>query len=186
MPSSTPEPLSRRAALRRGATGAALAAMAPLSLAARPRVPDLLVRWAEGWSSVTEPDQLLALVAPDIVYEDVAVGDVVKGVEAFRTLLVEAGKAIPDLHIEVFDGFADDAMAAAEYSISGTQTGDLPYLKATDASFRIRSASVFVLANGKIARESRYYDMARFLEQLGALSPANLPKLGTPPATPGG
>lgn len=77
-------------------------------------------------------------------------------------------------------------MAAAEYSISGTQSGDLPYLKATDESFRIRAASVFVLADGKIARESRYYDMARFLEQLGALAAADLPKLGTPPATPGG
>lgn len=100
MPNSPLEPLSRRAALRLGATGAALAATAPIALASGGPVPDLLGRWAEGWSSVTEPGKLLTLVAPDILYEDVAVGDVLKGVEAFRTLLDEAGKAIPDFHIE--------------------------------------------------------------------------------------
>jgi len=110
----------------------------------------------------------------------------VRGAESFRGLLAEAAKAIPDFRVELFDGFATETMAAAEYAITGTQTGDLPYLKATGKPFRLRAASVFVLDNEKIRRESRYYDMARFLTQLGGLPPADLPPLGTPAARPGG
>lgn len=177
--------LSRRAALTIGASAAAFAGTVRLASAEGP-TPELLTAWAEAWSAVNEPDKLLALVTSDVIYEDVAVGDVVKGAEALRDLLAEAANAIPDFRIELFGGLANDNMAAAEYAISGTQTGDLPYLKSSGRAFRIRAASIFVLTDGKIARESRYYDMARFLEALGGLSEADLPKLGTPPETPGG
>jgi steroid delta-isomerase-like uncharacterized protein len=145
-----------------------------------------LARWADGWSTLGDPQKLLALVTTDVVYEDVAVGDVVQGAESLRGLLAVAAKAIPDFHVELFDGFATETMAAAEYAITGTQTGGLPYLRATGKPFRLRAASVFVLENEKIRRESRYYDIARFLTQLGGLAPADLPPLSIPAAKPGG
>lgn len=185
MPISRILPVSRRVALRVGAGGAALAGTPRTLVAANARAK-LLARWAEGWSAPGDPEKLLALVTADIVYEDVAVGDVVRGTTSFRDLLATAAKAIPDFRVELFDGFATETMASAEYAITGTQTGDLPYLKATGKPFRLRAASVFVLENKKIRRESRYYDMARFLTQLGGLPPADLPRLGAPAAKPGG
>lgn len=186
MPISRFLPGSRRAALGLGAVGAALAVTRSRILAAGNTEAKFLARWADGWSRLGDPEKLLALVTADVVYEDVAVGDVVQGAASFRGLLATAAKAIPDFRVELFDGFATGTMAAAEYAITGTQTGDLPYLRATGKTFRLRAASVFVLENEKIRRESRYYDMARFLVQLDGLSRANLPPLGTPAAKPGG
>ena len=66
----------------------------------------------------------------------------------------------------------------------GTQSGDLPYLTATGKSFSLRAASIFTLVEGKIQRESRYYNMLSFLAQLGAVSGDTLPPLGTPQPAP--
>lgn len=178
--------VSRGEALRVGGIAAALAFAAPSASIARGTRTQLLDQWAQGWSNLSDPAKLLALVTTDVVYEDVAAGDVERGADAFRALLAVAAKAMPNFHIELFDGFTTDTMAAAEYAITGTQSGDLPYLKATGKSFRLRAASVFVLDGGKIKRESRYYDMASFLEQVGVLSPKELPALGTPALKPGG
>ena len=95
-------------------------------------------------------------------------------------MLTEAGAAIPDFTISLASGLVDGDLAAAEYVISGTQAGDLPYLAATGKRFSLRAASVFTLAGGRIQRESRYYNMLSFLTQLGALSGDTLPPLGTP------
>jgi steroid delta-isomerase-like uncharacterized protein len=186
MPISQFRPVSRRATLGVIATGAAFAVTVPRTFAAGNTESKFLTRWADGWSTLGDPQNLLALVTADVIYEDVAVGDTVRGVEPFRGLLAEAAKAIPDFRVELFDGFTTDTMAAAEYEITGTQMGDLPYLKATGKPFHLRAASVFVIQNDKIKRESRYYDLARFLTQIGGLPSADLPSLGTPAAKPGG
>jgi steroid delta-isomerase-like uncharacterized protein len=181
---------TRRVALR-GLGGGALAAAGLAGLTARAAAqgtpvaaPEILLRWEEGWSTVGDPSLLLSVVTEDVVYEDVAVGDVVTGAANLQALLAEAGAAIPDFAVTLQTSVATDEFAAAEYLISGTQTGDLPYLAATGASFSIRAVSFFELADGLIRRESRYYDMVQFLTQLGGLSEATLQDLGTPPSSP--
>lgn len=169
-----------------GAASAALAVTLQANALEANASTDLLAEWAAGWSTPGEPEKLLALFDERMVYEDVAYGDVLQGPQAFRKLLAGVKQSIPDFRIRIFDGFSSERMAAVEYEITGTQTGDLPYLKATGKPFRLRATSSLVLEAGKISRESRYYDMARFLVQLGALAPAELPPLGTPASKPGG
>ena len=176
--------VTRRVAL--GAAGAGLATIMQGDVQKASAAPALLTAWADGWSTLGEPERLLALFDDEMAYEDVAFGDVVRGTDGFRTLLGGVKQAIPDFRIQMFDGFSAENMAAVEYEITGTQTGDLPYLKATGKPFRLRASSILSLKGGKISRESRYYDMCRFLVQLGALAPAELPPLGTPAARPGG
>lgn len=77
-------------------------------------------------------------------------------------------------------------MAATEYTISRTQRGDLPYLKASGKPFRIRASSIFEIEDGKIRRETRYYNVAHFLAQLGGLDSSVLSRLGTEARRPGG
>ncbi len=62
-------------------------------------------------------------------------------------------------------------MAEAHYgfAMTGTQTGDMPGLPATDRSFSIRGASVGELAGDKIKRKSDYWSLASLLQQLGIL-----------------
>lgn len=148
--------------------------------------PDVLQKWEAAWSNTGDPSQLLDIVTDDVVFEDVAIGDVLTGTEALKNLLAEAGSAVPDFAVSIQTSFATDTMAAAEYVISGTQTGDLPYLASSGKSFRIRASSVFELEGGKIRRESRYYDAARFLNDLGGLNGSTFAKLTTPASAPGG
>lgn len=172
--------------MQAGAAGLALASLGRQTTLAQESSapPDLLQRWAAGWSNLADPSELLELVTENIVYEDVAVGDVVEGVPGFTTLLAEAHKGIPDFSIMLEDGFTGEGFAAAEYLITRTQSGRLPYLAASDRPFRLRAASVFVLEGGRIQRESRYCNMLSFLGQLGGLAGDHLPPLGIPPAEP--
>jgi steroid delta-isomerase-like uncharacterized protein len=149
-------------------------------------MPELLLQWAAGWSTLGDPSILLGAFTDDAIYEDVAAGDVLQGADAVRQLLTEAAAAIPDFTVTLQTGFATAELAAAEYLITGTQTGDLPYLAATGKPFTLRANSIFVLEGGLIRRESRYYDMIQFLTQLGGLTDAALADLGTPAAEPGG
>lgn len=188
---------SRRAAIQ-GLGGGALAlagvialhagasAKATPMLATPAAGSNLIQQWAAGWSHLGDPSILLGVVTDDVTYEDVAVGEVLRGRAALRQLLTTAGAAIPNFTISVLTSLVTEQMGAAEYRISGTQSGDLPYLKATGKPFSIRASSVFALQDGKIRRESRYYDMVQFLRQLGGLHTATFDSLGTPPAEPGG
>lgn len=178
--------VSRRAAVVAGAFGLAGVGLSSRLAAAQatPQAPDLLRQWAVGWSNLADPSSLLALVTDDVVYEDVAAGDLVTGIAGFKQLLTDAYTGIPDFTITLDSGLVSGELAAAEYVISGAQTGDLPYLAATGKSFSLRAASIFTLADGKIQRESRYYNMLSFLTQLGALSDGTLPPLGTPQPAP--
>jgi steroid delta-isomerase-like uncharacterized protein len=178
--------VNRRAAVLAGAAGLASVGLSSSRVAAQatPEAPALLQQWAAGWSNLADPSTLLALVTDDVVYEDVAAGDLVEGATAFKQLLGDAYTAIPDFTITLDTGFVSGDLAAAECVISGNQSGDLPYLAATGKSFSLRAASIFTLAGGKIQRESRYYSMLSFLTQLGALSGDKLPPLGTPQPAP--
>jgi len=55
-----------------------------------------------------------------------------------------------------------------EWVAGGTHTSDYPGLPATGRSFSIHGVTVAVRQNGKIVRESLYYDMAEVARQLGS------------------
>lgn len=149
-------------------------------------IPEVIRTWATGWSTSSDPSLLLDAVADDVVFEDVAIGGLFHGTEALKELLNEVQSAVPDFKVSVQTAFATESMAAVEYVISGTQTGDLPYLASGGKSFSIRASSVFELEGGKIRRESRYYDAARFLNELGGLNESTFATLVAPAAQPGG
>jgi steroid delta-isomerase-like uncharacterized protein len=187
---------SRRTALK-GLAGGAIAAAGVIGLSANagaqptpvatPVVTnDILQQWAAGWSMVSDPSILLGVITDDVIFEDVAAGDLLVGSDALAELLAGVVVAIPDFTITLQTSQWSGQMAAAEYLISGTQTGDLPYLAATGKAFSIRASSVFGLEGGLIRRESRYYDMVQFLTQLGALNDETVSQLGTPATEPGG
>jgi len=56
----------------------------------------------------------------------------------------------------------------AEWVAEGVHTGDLPGLPASGLSFSIRGVTVVIRHNGKIVRESLYYDVNELHRQLGS------------------
>jgi steroid delta-isomerase-like uncharacterized protein len=172
--------LSRRAAL--GRLGGGLAAALALAAGGRrvaaqeagpaatpPGLPPLLAEW-EAAMATHDPDRILALYAADAVWEEVALNLVARGHEEIRAHLERLFVATPDIAFDLAGGFAAGDRVAAEWTVTGTSTGDFPGLPpATGQRFSFRGASIFELADGQIARYTEYWDAYAFLVQLGAL-----------------
>jgi steroid delta-isomerase-like uncharacterized protein len=179
--------LSRRSALRRLGGGG----LAALALAAGRRqtaaqeatpeaLPAILAEW-EAAMATHDPEQILALYTDDALWEEVPLNVVARGQEAIRAHLDGVFAATPDIVYDVSSGFAAGDRAVAEWTISGTLTGDFPGLPpGTGQPFTVRGVSIFDLADGRITRYTEYWDALTFLVQLGALPAPGAAAAGTP------
>ena len=75
--------------------------------------------------------------------------------------------AIPGLQITATNRVVQGNQLTVEWMASGTHTGDYPGIAAVGRAFSIPGVTVVVRQNGKIVRESLYYDMAEVRRQLG-------------------
>ncbi|MGZ4664631.1 MAG: ester cyclase [Frankiaceae bacterium] len=130
-------------------------------------VTDLVRGWADAWSA--DVDALLALFVDDLVYEDVTLGVVNRSKDELRAFAGVFMAAVPDCRVELNAAFGEGENAAAAWTMSGSQKGDLPETPATGRSFTIRGASLFRLSGDRIKEVHDYWDMATFLPQLGVL-----------------
>ena len=76
--------------------------------------------------------------------------------------------AVPGVTITVTKRIVRGDQLTVEWVARGTHQHDYPGLPATGRSFAIPGVTVVVRRDGKIARESLYYDMAEVHRQLGA------------------
>lgn len=75
--------------------------------------------------------------------------------------------AMPDMHIEMTNRVVHGDQLTVEWTAKGTHQHDYPGLPATGRAFSIPGVTVVVRREGKIVRESLYYDMAEVQRQLG-------------------
>ena len=75
--------------------------------------------------------------------------------------------AIPDLQIKITNRLVHANQVSAEWVATGTHTGDLPGMPATGRPFTLRGVTVSVRQDGKIVRESLYYDVNDLYRQIG-------------------
>ena len=132
----------------------------------------MLDEWAIAWSSSAnnDPERVLALFADDGMYEDVTTGVVVRGKEELRRYLIGAFATIPDFTFSVLRRFASGRWAAIEWTMSGTNRGDWAGMPATGKRFAsVRGTSILELEDGKIRRQSDYWDAATVMQQVGLL-----------------
>jgi steroid delta-isomerase-like uncharacterized protein len=145
-----------------------------VSKAFRPRRSERLFDdWATAWSSndsSKDPERVLALFVDDCVFEDVTFGIVARGKKELRSFANRAFAAIPDFKYGVRSRFATSQWAVIEWVMSGTHKGDLPGIPATGKRFSsVRGSTILGLEDGKIRRESDYWDAATFMKQVGML-----------------
>jgi steroid delta-isomerase-like uncharacterized protein len=132
------------------------------------RVGGMLQDWAAAWSS-HDIEKLLSLCTDDCVYEDVTMGAVNRGKAAVRQFADVVFAAFPDFKIELTSGFLAGDWAGAEWTMSGTHKGDLPAMPASGKGFSLRGSTIYELRDGKIKRNSDYWDMVTFLKQIGLM-----------------
>jgi steroid delta-isomerase-like uncharacterized protein len=128
----------------------------------------VLDQWALSWSS-GDVDKLLPLFTDDVRYEDLTFGAVNQGKDALRDFAAATFGAFADLKFELKSRLvaADGKSGAMEWTWRARQTKDLPGLPATNKSFEVRGATVVEFTEGKISRNSDYWDLATYTKQVG-------------------
>lgn len=128
----------------------------------------VLDQWAAAWSS-SDVEKLLPLFTDNVVYEDVTFGAVNNGSKALRDFATAAFGAFPDMKFDLKSRVvaADGKWGAMEWIWRGRQTKDFPGLPATNKPFEIRGATVVEFTDGKISRNSDYWDLATYMKQVG-------------------
>jgi steroid delta-isomerase-like uncharacterized protein len=111
-------------------------------------------------------EQMASLLTQDCLYEDVALGIILRGRSAFKNYSRQISEAIPDLEVRVTSCIISADGCGWEWHMSGTPVYDLLKIPATGNSFSIRGASITELGNGKILRNIIYYDLCGLLRQL--------------------
>ena len=122
-----------------------------------------------GWSN--NMDQLLTVFTEDVIYEDVTMGVVNHNKEEVRGFASGFFPAFPDIRFAVDSALIISNHAAVEWTVTGTQTGDMPGMLASNRRATLRGVSIIEFGGGKIARQTDYWDLATLLRQLGFLPP---------------
>ncbi len=113
-------------------------------------------------------DQLYNDYAEHAVVEDSMYPHPFVGRAAIMSRKSAGMAAIPGLNINVTNRIVHGNQLTVEWVASGTHSGDYPGLVASGRSFSIPGVTVVVRQNGKIVRESLYYDMSEVRRQLGS------------------
>jgi len=130
----------------------------------------LLDQWGPAWSS-GDPGKIAALFTDDAQFEDVPFGAVTRGHDELRKFVSGIFAALAGVRFEVTSRFvaADGKSGALEWIFHGRQIKDVPGLPATNTPFHVRGSSVVQFRDGKIARESDYWDLTTYMKQVGLI-----------------
>jgi steroid delta-isomerase-like uncharacterized protein len=101
-------------------------------------------------------EKIASCFTEDCFYEDVAQGGVMRGREAVKAGYSDFFADIPDFKLELESLFISGNWAGSEWVMTGTPT--------TGESFSTRGASISELEEGKVKRNTDYYDPSSLLQ----------------------
>ena len=136
----------------------------------------LTKEYYSAWNS-HDAEKIASFYTADCVHEDVAIGAVFRGKNELKTGISPLFAAFPDFKLELKSILSATNRLAHEWVMSGTQAGALSGPGAlsglgipnTGKSFSIRGASITELRDGKISRNTDYWNLTTMLQQLGAM-----------------
>jgi steroid delta-isomerase-like uncharacterized protein len=139
-------------------------------------VEDFAKRWLDAWNS-HEPERLLELMTEDIVYDDSAWPETMRGHADVRAFLDWAWGGMPDLTFEVVDGpflRPGRPQAAFYWKGTGTFSGQLdpPGFAPTGARLEFVGADFQEYRDGRVARLRIVLDMMDVSRQMGLMPKA--------------
>lgn len=102
----------------------------------------------------------------DIVYEDVAVSQIYRGLAQTKKFYAKSMSAL-DVSWEVDKIHATDEGFGISWVMTGKHVSDLPGMPATGKSFRVPGASIGELKDGKIIHNRDFWNLYDLLKQLG-------------------
>jgi steroid delta-isomerase-like uncharacterized protein len=123
------------------------------------------------WNSY-DVEKIISFFTDDCVYESLASGLVNRGKKQLGDYTKATFSWSPDLKFEMKSFFGTDNWIGTEWLMTGTHVGDLTGIRATNKRFSIRGTSVIELRKGKISRNSDYWNIMTFLQQVGLMPEA--------------
>lgn len=105
--------------------------------------------------------------APNAIVEDSMYSEPLVGRAAIMARKGMGMAAIPDLQITITNRVVHGNQVTAEWVATGTHNGDLPGMPATGRPFTLHGVTVTIRHDGKIVRESIYYDVRDLHRQIG-------------------
>ena len=117
-------------------------------------------------------DKVASYFTDDCLCEDVPSGKVCHGIKEYIDLAKMVREEFPDRSLELKSAFSDGHKIASESVWSGTFANSRnPERPATGKHVSVRYITITELRDGKICRNSDYYDMLSVSQQLGSLLP---------------
>ena len=104
----------------------------------------------------------------DAVVEDIMHNEPIVGHEAIFARKQAEFTSIANPSIKVNNRFAYGDQVVAEWEVSGTHVGDYLGFQASNSQFTIHGITVVTRRDGKIVKESLYYDTQELARQLSA------------------
>lgn len=122
----------------------------------------------EAWNS-HDAEKLISLFSDEFQYNEVASGRSFTNNEALTSYFERTIAGIPDTKFEVISIFANDNYAAVEWIWKGTNSVGWDYMgiPATGKTIELPGVSVMEIVNGKIIRNSDYWDWNSFMQSIG-------------------
>jgi steroid delta-isomerase-like uncharacterized protein len=108
---------------------------------------------------------LEALLSPD--YKDLDAPDGTKGIDYLKSQIATYNSAAPDTAYEVKTMVAEGDKVAVYSVVSGTNTGKIAELAATNKKFSVKAIEIFTFKDGKVVEHISATDTASFYQQLG-------------------
>lgn len=115
---------------------------------------------------------IVSFMTPDAVYTDVALGEEHKGhadISAWIDTMAETFSS--DYSFEPVSAFDNGSGYALEWVMRGTHDRSGPQMPATGKPIAIHGVSVGTLEDGKISKNTDYWNMGEFLVQIGVMPP---------------
>jgi C-1 hydroxylase len=127
------------------------------------RREDVVAAWNRG-----DLDAVVANVAEDVIWRDIALRMPLLGRSALRQAAEEYLAAFPDLHVEITSSTAEGPRLAQEWTMSATHRGRYMGLRPTGRWTELHGATVAVFDDdGVLIEASMYWNPLALLQQLG-------------------
>ncbi|MEO8147366.1 MAG: ester cyclase [Bacteroidia bacterium] len=125
-------------------------------------------------------DGIDSLIDANYVEHSPPPGIEVKGAEGFKKLIKMNHDGFPDNKLTIIDYIESGDMAVVHYNWTGTNTGNMEGMPATNKPFDINGMDLLKFANGKCIEHWGYFEVDKFMQQLGMMPP--MPPMSGAPA----
>lgn len=91
----------------------------------------------------------------------------IHGRDEFEAYLRELQTGFPDWHVTVDEILATDELVMKEWTVTATHEGEYSGIQPTNREIEMSGMAKIVIENGKVQRDTLYYNFQELLEQLG-------------------